>query len=187
MNFLVICGLAAGLAMDALAVSIVQGCVIKDFKHCHAFLIAGSFGLFQALMPVIGWAAGLTFSAYIQNYDHWVVFALLCFVGVKMIWEAFRIKDACEEEKNCLHLPTLLLLSLATSLDALAVGITFSMLSVTILRPVIIIGGITFIICLAGVYMGNKIGDLFKGKLGIIGGIILIGMGIKILAQHLSA
>jgi putative Mn2+ efflux pump MntP len=149
----------------------------------HAFLIAGFFGIFQALMPLIGWAAGLSFSSLIENFDHWVAFGLLASIGGKMVWESLRRKGKCEE-RNCLHLPTLLLLSLATSIDALAVGLSFAMLEIGIVRPILIIGGITFVICFAGLFLGNRVGHFFENKLELAGGLILIGIGVKILVEH---
>lgn len=184
MNLVVILGIAVGLSMDALAVSVANGCTIKNLKHRHAFIIAGSFGLFQAIMPLLGWALGISFSSYIRNFDHWVAFGLLAFIGGKMIWNSFRIGRSCDD-KNCLHPPTLFLLSLATSVDALAVGLSFAMLDTTIFLPIVIIGLVTFVLCFVGVHLGNKLGHFFEGKLELIGGIILIAVGVKILLDHL--
>jgi len=186
MNIIAIVGIAVGLSMDALAVSVVNGCTIKKIKHRHAFLIAGSFGLFQAIMPLIGWAVGLSFSSYIESFDHWIAFGLLSFIGGKMILSSFRLEKSCEE-KNCLHPPTLLLLSLATSIDALAVGLSFAMLDMTIFLPIVIIGLITFILCFVGVHLGKRLGHFFEGKLEFAGGVILIAVGAKILIEHLTA
>ncbi len=187
MHFIEIIGIGIGLSMDALAVSITNGFVIKDIQVKHALRIALFFGVFQAIMPVIGWATGLTLSRYIEAFDHWVAFVLLAFIGGKMILESRRKEEpGCEEEKkNCLHVPTLLLMSLATSIDALAVGLSFAFLNVSILFPVAIIGSITFCLCVGGVYVGKKIGHLFKDKLELVGGIVLIGIGLKILIEHL--
>ncbi len=183
MSIITILGIGIGLSMDALAVSVTNGCVIRNLRLRHAFLIAGFFGIFQALMPLIGWAAGLSFSSLIENFDHWVAFGLLASIGGKMVWESLRRKGKCEE-RNCLHLPTLLLLSLATSIDALAVGLSFAMLEIGIVRPILIIGGITFVICFAGLFLGNRVGHFFENKLELAGGLILIGIGVKILVEH---
>jgi putative Mn2+ efflux pump MntP len=175
-----------GLAMDAVSVSVVNGCIIEDLKVGQAIKIAFSFGLFQALMPIIGWAIGEAFLAYIQNVDHWIAFFLLAFIGAKMIWESCSRSRDCTA-KNCLHLPTLLLLSLATSLDALAVGLSFSVLRVDIFYAVAIIGGITFSLCLGGIFIAHKVQHASKVKLEIIGGLVLIAIGLKILIEHLIA
>jgi putative Mn2+ efflux pump MntP len=182
MNFITVFGIGIGLSMDALAVSVTNGCIIRKLKIHHALRIAFSFGFFQALMPVIGWGAGLSFKKYIQPIDHWIAFALLGFIGGKMIYESI----ACNEKiKDCLHYPTLFLLSVATSIDALAVGLSFSFLKVAIITPAIIIGLTTFIMCLIGIYVGNKIGHFFENKLALAGGVILISIGIKILIEHI--
>ena len=185
MDLPVLIGIAIGLSMDALAVSVANGIMIKKLRVEHAFRIAFSFGFFQAIMPLIGWAAGITFSAYIKEIDHWVAFGLLVIVGSRMIWESFTNSQKDEAARNCLHFPTLLILSLATSIDALAVGVSFAFLDMTIWFPILIIGLITFVICFIGVKIGNKLGPIFGNKLGIIGGLVLIGIGIRILIQHL--
>jgi putative Mn2+ efflux pump MntP len=184
-NILIIFGIAVGLAMDALAVSVVNGISIKKLKVHHALKIAFTFGLFQGIMPVVGWALGLTFADIIQAFDHWVAFGLLSLIGLKMIYESFHMDTSCEH-KNCLHFPTLLLLALATSIDALAVGLGFSIIGVRILRAVLIIGAVTALLCFIGIYIGNTIGHIFEKKIEFLGGVILIGIGIKILIEHLS-
>ncbi|MBN1694835.1 manganese efflux pump [candidate division WOR-3 bacterium] len=181
MNLITIFGIGIGLSMDALAVSVINGFVIKKLKIQNAFKIAFSFGFFQALMPVIGWSAGLSFRKYIQSFDHWIAFSLLCLVGGKMIYESIKCS---EEKKDCLQFPALLMLSIATSIDALAVGLSFSFLQVEIIFPALIIGVVTFIICLIGIYVGDKIGKFIGNKLGLIGGLILIIIGIKIVIEH---
>jgi len=169
--------------MDALAVSIANGFAIKELKLRYALRISFFFGFFQALMPIFGWFAGLTFRSYIQKWDHWIAFGLLLLIGVKMIWES-KSKDMKIDSINCLHFPTLLLLSLATSMDALAVGISFAVLEMAIIVPVVIIGGITWVICFMGTQMGHRVG-LFSGNIfGFIGGIILILIGVKIVIEH---
>ena len=186
MDFLTLIGIAVGLSMDALAVSVANGFMIKQLRIRHAFRIAFFFGLFQALMPLIGWAAGITFSQYIKTFDHWIAFGLLILVGGRMIWESISSSKKDEAVKNCLHFPTLLMLSIATSIDALAVGVSFAFLDITIWLPILVIGLITFVICFIGVNIGSKLGPVFGNKLGIIGGIVLIGIGMKILIEHLA-
>ena len=185
MDTLVLTGIAIGLSMDALAVSVANGIMIQKLQVRHAFRIAFSFGFFQAIMPLIGWAAGITFSAYIKEIDHWVAFGLLLLVGGRMIWESVTSTKQDEAVRNCLHFPTLLILSIATSIDALAVGVSFAFLDMTIWFPILLIGLITFVICFFGVILGNKLGPVFGNKLGIIGGLVLIGIGVNILVEHL--
>lgn len=184
MDIFFILGVAIGLSLDAFAVSVTNGCLIKKLQFTHALRIAFFFGLFQALMPLIGWAAGSHFSAYIQKIDHWIVFCLLAFIGTKMIVES-RSLDKGNEAKDCRDFPTLLLFSFATSFDALAVGLSFGILKIHILLPVTIIGIVTFILCMIGVYVGNRIGHLVENKLELAGGMVLIGIGLKILIEHL--
>jgi putative Mn2+ efflux pump MntP len=185
LDLLLLIGIAFGLSMDALAVSIANGFMIKELSLKHAFRIAFFFGFFQAIMPLVGWFAGLSIRHIIRDFDHWIAFGLLSFIGIKMIWESRSLKVE-EDCKNCLHFPTLLLLSLATSIDALAVGVSFAMLELRIAVPVVIIGAVTFVNCLVGTQLGNKFGHLFENKLEIIGGIILVLIGLKILIEHLA-
>jgi len=186
MDLLVLIGIAIGLSMDALAVSVANGIMIKKLHVRHAFRIALSFGFFQAIMPLIGWAAGITFSKYIKEIDHWIAFVLLLLVGGRMIWESISSARKEEAIRNCLHFPTLLILSIATSIDALAVGVSFAFLDISIWYPILLIGLITFVICFTGVLLGSKLGPLLGNKLGIIGGLVLIAIGFKILVEHLS-
>ncbi len=175
--------ISLGLAMDAFAVSITKGITIQCLKLRHAVKIAVFFGGFQALMPLLGWLAGIGLKQYVESFDHWIAFALLSFIGTKMIYEAIWIKEV---EKKCdpLNLVVLLGLAIATSIDALAVGISFAFLHISIISPALIIGVITFVLSLAGVFIGNRIGDRLGSKMEVLGGIILIGMGIKILLSH---
>lgn len=184
MQSLTITIIAVGLAMDAFAVSIVSGSAYKQLKIKHAFRIAVFFGGFQALMPLIGSLAGLSVKEYIANYDHWIAFALLSAVGAKMIYESFKITPD-GENFNPENTLVLLVLSIATSIDALAVGITLSFLQVSIAIAVVIIGLITFVLSYLGVLIGTKIGHFFENKIEAIGGLFLIALGAKILIQHL--
>ncbi len=176
--------IAFGLAMDAFAVSVASGFIIKKLKFRQAFKIAFSFGGFQAIMPVLGWLAGLSIKGYIEQFDHWIAFALLGFIGGKMIYESFKIEKK-EKSIDPLKFAVLLTLSIATSIDALAIGLTFAVLKVSIWTPIIIIGVITFILSLLGVYVGNRFGHFFEKKIEFIGGVVLIAIGIKILIEHL--
>ena len=176
--------LGIGLAMDAFAVSICKGLSMKKMNWKNAIIIALYFGIFQALMPVIGYFLGTTFESLVTKFDHWIAFVLLLAIGGSMIKEAFS-KD--EESKNDkVDFKTMSVLALATSIDALAVGITFAFFEVNVLLAVTIIGLITFIISIIGVKIGNRFGDKYQSKAEFMGGIILILLGIKILLEHLN-
>lgn len=181
MNLINIIGIAIGLAMDAFAVSVIDGSLLKQFNIKLAIKIAFFFGAFQAIMPIIGWASGITFYEFLSSYSNWLAFGILLFIGLKMIYESIYQKDEQCNNKSCQHLPTLLMLSLATSLDALAVGFSFSLINVEIIYPALIIGIITFIISLVGCFLGYRFGHLFEKQAEILGGSILIIIGIKIL------
>jgi manganese efflux pump family protein len=175
--------IAVSLAMDAFAVSIAHGMTIRNRRGATGLAMAGSFGAFQTFMPVLGWLAGLSFIELIANFDHWLAFGLLAFIGGKMIYSA---RTAAKEEKETkLTVPVLLMLSVATSIDALAVGLSFSLLRESITIPVIAIGVVAFLLSFAGFSFGNKLGKFFKRKVQVIGGIILIAIGVKILLEHL--
>jgi len=183
-ELLVIIFMAFGLSMDAFAVSVVTGAAYKQLHIRHVFRMAAFFGIFQALMPIVGYLAGLTVRQYISDYDHWIAFAILTAVGVKMIYESFKIKS----ERKAMHpanLPMLLALSIATSIDALAVGITLSLITHSIAVAVIVIGLVTFMLSYCGIYIGKKFGHFFESGIEAIGGLVLIGLGLKILIQHL--
>ena len=185
MDILTIIVIAIGLAMDAFAVSIATGATYKKSKSYHAFRIAFAFGGFQAIMPILGWLAGLTLREVIRDYDHWVAFILLAFIGGKMIYESFKIKDA-QKKTDALSTAVLLVLALATSIDALAVGITFSfLLAGSLAIAVIIIGLITFAFSYAGFYLGKRFGHFFETGIEALGGLILLAIGTKILLEHL--
>jgi putative Mn2+ efflux pump MntP len=175
--------IAIGLAMDAFAVSMAHGMIIQNRRVATGLIMASSFGAFQAFMPVLGWLAGLSFIDLISGFDHWVAFGLLAFIGGRMIYSARA--NPKEEKEAKLTASVLLILSVATSIDALAVGLSFSLLRVSIITPVILIGVVTFLLSLTGFSFGNKIGKFFKRKVQAIGGIVLIAIGIKILLEHL--
>ena len=185
MNLLTIVVIALGLAMDAFAVSVTIGAVYKKPGIGHAFRTALTFGGFQAAMPVIGWLTGMTVRKFIQDYDHWVAFCLLAAIGCKMIYESFKIKRV-QQRSNSLRISMLLALAVATSIDAFAVGITLSfLLTGSIAITVIIIGAVTFVLSYAGVYIGKKFGYFFANRIEALGGLVLLGIGTKILLEHL--
>ena len=186
MELIMIIAIAVGLAMDAFAVSVVSGSVYRQLHIKHALRMAVFFGGFQALMPLIGSLAGLSAKDYIADYDHWVAFGILSAVGGKMIYEAFKIKSV-EENFDPSNLIVLLALSVATSIDALAVGLTLSLITSSIAIAVTMIGLITFALSYLGVFIGKKFGHFFENKIEILGGLILIGLGVKILIGHLLA
>lgn len=185
MNTITIIIIAFGLAMDAFAVSISRGLTIKHLQIRNAFKIALFFGAFQGIMPVVGWLAGMSCRNFISGVDHWIAFSLLTFIGIKMIYESFLMPTG-EKGDSPLNIYPLLILSVATSIDALAVGLSLSFIKVAIITPAIIIGIITFLLSFSGVYIGNRLGHFFERKLEVVGGLILIGIGIRILVQHLT-
>lgn len=184
MDIISILFIAFGLAMDAFAVSISSGVIISSFRWAYALKIALFFGIFQVMMPVIGWYAGLSFRKFISGFDHWIAFGLLAMVGCRMIYESYK-KIETDKLIDPLNIFVLLMLSLATSIDALAVGISLTFLEISIFFPAIIIGIITFLLSGVGVYIGNKLGDYLEKKFEVIGGIILISIGFRILITHL--
>ena len=184
MGTMVIVFIAFGLAMDAFAVSVASGFTIKRLRVGHALRIALFFGVFQAIMPAIGWLAGMRLRNLISELDHWVAFVLLALIGSKMIYESFKL-GSDKRQINPLQLDVLLMLSLATSIDALAVGVTFAFLKIAIVSPVLIIGLITFATSFIGVFIGERFGHIFESKLELIAGLILIAIGTKILLEHL--
>lgn len=179
--------LAFGLAMDAFAVSICTSITLTEIKFRYALKIAFFFGMFQAIMTLIGWLTGISFRRLIGQIDHWIAFGLLSVIGGKMIVESFKIKkNQCEiRESGPLNLYLLLGLSIATSIDALAAGVSFGVLRLNILLVITIIGSITFVLSFLGTRIGKRLGCHFSSRVEMVGGIILIGIGIKILAEHL--
>ena len=176
--------LAVGLSMDAFAVSICKGLSLGKIKPKHMCIAGAWFGGFQALMPAIGYILGAQFQEAIASIDHWIAFVLLALIGGNMIHEAL---DNDEEEADAsLDVKPMFLLAVATSIDALAIGITFAFLKVNIIPAVCFIGIVTFIISFAGVKIGNVFGARYKNKAEIVGGIILILLGLKILLEHLG-
>ena len=177
-----------GLSMDAFAVAICKGLGMKKVNMRHCLTIALFFGGFQALMPWIGWLIGRQFQQYITFVDHWIAFGLLLLLGIKMVIDAIkeRNEEVCAIEEEKVNLAELFMMAVATSIDALAVGVTFAFLQVKILPSVTTIGCITFCISVGGVFIGNIFGSKFKNKAAILGGVILIFIGVKILVEHLG-
>lgn len=177
-NFL----LGFGLAMDAFAVSISGGSTVKPFRFSDALKMAIFFGSFQALMPLLGWLAGNKVSGFVSAWAPWIAFGLLALIGGKMIYDAFY---GDEEGVTSLNYSVLFLLAVATSIDALAVGVSFALLNTPVLIPVVIIGCVTFFMSFCGAVLGYRIGHFFEHEVEVLGGLILIGLGGKILAEHL--
>ena len=189
MGFLELLLIGVGLSMDAFAVAVCQGLCMPKLNLRYAAVIALFFGGFQALMPFIGWALGTQFESYITSIDHWIAFVLLAFIGGKMIAEAVRPEDENVEIDKMdppLDVKEMFVLAVATSIDALAVGITFAFLNYPIGEAVTIIGLTTFCISIGGVYVGNFFGNRYKKKAELAGGIILVLIGVKILLEHLG-
>ena len=202
MNIITIVLTAFALAMDAFAVSVSKGMTLKNLTKGLAIKIALFFGVFQAVMPLIGWILGISFQGYIKAIDHWIALVLLSILGGKMIYEFYENRKEAKEEKdeaasevsttlesesknkNELSNKELTTLAIATSIDALAIGINFAFLNVNIVSSSFIIGIITFSVCLIGVITGKKIGGLFKDYAELVGGIILILIGINIFNEH---
>ena len=183
MNMTTILFIAVGLAMDADAVSVTRGINIRQERFKEALKIGVFFGSFQAFMPFIGWLAGLGLRDFISGVDHWIAFGLLTLIGGKMIYESLKA-EATQREGSPLSLFLLLGLSIATSIDALAVGVSFAFLKISIGASVSIIGIVTFILSFIGVIAGNRVGRFLKGRIEVAGGFILIGIGVKILIEH---
>jgi putative Mn2+ efflux pump MntP len=175
--------IALGLAMDSFSVSIANGFNNKVLNSTDALKMGIFFGLFQAIMPVFGWLAGVNVIDFIREFDHWVAFVLLSFIGLRMIYESLR--EGSKKLVSSFNTGILLMLSIATSIDALAVGLSLSFLKVSIVGPAIITGIITFSLSFLGVYLGKRFGRFFKNKIEVLGGFILIIIGLKILFEHL--
>lgn len=184
-EIITVLGIAVGLAMDAFAVSVASGYTVKNMCSRCALRMAFCFGAFQAFMPLLGYLAGNTLAGYLVEYDHWVAFVLLVLIGGKMIYESFKIEEVEKKVQDPSCPVTLVVLSIATSIDALAVGVTLSLITEHIYITVIVIGLITFFLSYIGYVIGKKMGHFFENKIEIIGGLILIAIGIKILISHL--
>ncbi len=192
MSFLVLLLTAVGLAADAFAVSVSKGLQMRHFRWAPSIVIALTFGAFQGVMPVIGWALGSAFSDAIVTVDHWIAFGLLLAIGVKMLWEA---RESGSRADAAAHIGAgsvvvrkreLLTLGVATSIDALAVGVSFAFLDVSITQAAIVIGVITGVLSLVGVRLGHHAGRHLGAWAELLGGLVLIGIGVKILVEHLT-
>ncbi|MCI0572605.1 MAG: manganese efflux pump MntP family protein [Myxococcaceae bacterium] len=186
--------LAVGLAMDATAVAAASAFAAPRVRVRDALLLATAFGGAQALMPALGWWVGARFAAYVQAWDHWLIFVLLAGIGGKMIHEALSHRKQSAEEharelakrRDAFHPATLAVMALATSIDALAAGVTLPLLGFPVGAAVACIGLVTFALCLGGVAAGRRFGEHLGEKLDVLGGVVLIGLGVKTLVQHLS-
>lgn len=184
MDFFIIFIVAISLSFDTFAISISSGIAYQKIKFWEACKIALTLAFFQTLMPFAGWGFGVQIRAYIENIDHWIAFGLLLFLGIKMIREAFKNDE--KKEFNPLHPFTLITIAIATSIDALAVGFTFSLINIPIVIAGLVIGFITYIASMTGILIGKSLKIKNPGLIDIIGGLILISLGTKILIEHLS-
>lgn len=188
MGFVELFLIAIGLSMDAFAVSICKGLCMKRLNMRQAVIIGLFFGVFQAVMPLLGWFLGKQFESFITPIDHWIAFFLLAFIGAKMLFDAFHDDG---EELSCpvdqtINYRELVMLAIATSIDALAVGITFAFLQVSIIPAVTLIGVTTFVLSVLGVVIGHTVGSRYEKVASIVGGVVLILIGLKILLEHLG-
>ena len=177
--------IAISLSFDSLAASIASGTIINNAKIKHAFKIAIFFGVFQGIMPVIGWFIGKSFEKYIEAFDHWIAFVLLTGISGKIIYDSLKTDEAKNKTFNPLNNLVLISMAIATSIDALIIGIGFGILEKNILITAVIIGVITFLFSFLGVRFSNWLRNRLNSKIEIIGGIILFGIGLKILVEHL--
>jgi len=193
MNFIALIFTGFALSMDAFAVSITKGMTIKNLKKSTALKMALAFGVFQGGMPLLGWALGISFESYIKSIDHWIAFILLGFIGFNMIKGFFddrkegkesELEFSATADEHDLSNKEIIMLAVATSIDALAVGISFAFLNVSIIPAASIICIITFLVCVVGVFVGNKVGDIFNGYAELVGGVILILIGFNIFNEH---
>lgn len=178
-------GIAVGLAMDAFAVAIATGLALGEVSARQTFRLSWHFGFFQFLMPVIGWMAGLTVERWIAAYDHWLAFGLLGFIGGKMIHEAVTGMDGEKAAGDPTRGVSLVVLSVATSVDALAVGLSLGVLHVRIWQPAVVIGIVACALTAAGMHLGRRLGERFGKRMEVAGGAVLIAIGLKILVSHL--
>jgi putative Mn2+ efflux pump MntP len=183
---LALIGIAVGLAMDAFAVSIGAGLTLRTVDARQTFRLAWHFGLFQALMPVLGWLAGRSVARWIAPVDHWIAFGLLAVIGAKMIYEALKHGHGDAQRTDPTKGWSLVLLSVATSIDALAVGLSLALLEVDIWYPAVVIGLVAGAFTAVGMQLGTRFGALLGRRMEVVGGVILIAIGVQILVEHLS-
>ena len=182
MDLLPLLGIALGLAMDAFSVAVATGLVLGSASPRQTFRLSFHFGLFQFLMPIVGWVAGSAFASYISAYDHWLAFGLLGYVGGKMIWESFSGGERLKGDPT--KWPTLVILSVATSIDALAVGLSLALLGVPVLYPATVIGIVAAALTFVGLRIGKRVGQGVGIWMERFGGLVLIGIGVKIVLEH---
>jgi putative Mn2+ efflux pump MntP len=187
LSFLSIIGIAVGLGMDVFAVSIASSCMIRKIEPRQYFRMSFHFGFFQFMMPVIGWLAGSGFSKWFAAFDHWIAFGLLAIIGLKMIYDSRRSRDVGAPPGDPTRGLMLVLLSVATSIDALAAGLSFAFLEMDIWYPSIVIGVTAALMSFLGLRMGRLLGVRFGRRMEVVGGIVLIGIGISIPVEHLVA
>jgi len=184
-DFLSILFIAIGLSADCFAVAVSAGIAGNFPSFVRILKVALFFGGFQALMPLLGWLAGRTVIEYIAGFDHWLAFGLLAFIGGKMIWESFHDDEEERNNRDITRGMTLIVLAFATSIDALAVGLTFAFLDINIALSILIIGIVSFAVTIAAFYVGRKAGNPIGRRAEIIGGLVLIGIGIKTVLEHI--
>ena len=184
MDFLSVLGIAFGLAVDAFAVAVASSVALRKVSPRQIFRLSFHFGLFQAMMPIIGWSVGIWFERWVAPFDHWVAFGLLAFIGGKAIWTAVSGGDEDDLRGDPTRGLSLVMLSLATSMDALAVGISFAMLKVRILYPSAIIGVVACAMTILGMQIGSRLGMKFGRRMEVVGGLVLISIGVKIVLEH---
>jgi putative Mn2+ efflux pump MntP len=184
MSFWALLLIAVGVSADAFAVALGKGLHMRSFNLRHALVIALTFGAFQAVMPLVGWLLGTRFADSVESVDHWVAFGLLALIGAKMLWEAVRPGEDREVDTDSLDLRELGVLAVATSVDALAVGISLAFLDVSIGGAATLIGVVTAVVAFAGVVLGRRVGARFGRPAEVFGGLVLIGIGTKILLEH---
>ncbi|MBN2510873.1 MAG: manganese efflux pump [Spirochaetales bacterium] len=186
MTSLAVIGIAFSLSMDAFAASVSTGCSMTRIKKRTVLATAFAFGAFQGIMPIAGYYAGLTVRSFLLAWEHWVAFGLLFAIGAKMVYEGIREgkKAGCEDSEELLSVRRLLWLSIATSIDALIIGVGFAVLDISVFMPAAVIAGVTFVMSGIGVITGKVLKHVFSEYVDILGGIILIGLSIKILVEH---
>jgi manganese efflux pump family protein len=186
MDFITLMGTAIALAMDAFAVAVASGVSLKAVSPRQTFRLAWHFGLFQALMPILGWSGGLTVRSLIEHYDHWVAFVLLALVGGHMIWEALEKEKELQPKNDPTKGLRLVMLSVATSIDALAIGLSLSLLKISIWLPALVIGLVATVATAAGLHLGKKAGSSshLSSYAEVTGGLVLIAIGLKVLYEH---
>ncbi|PLX98152.1 MAG: hypothetical protein C0622_11890 [Desulfuromonas sp.] len=184
MDFLSLAGIAVALAMDAFAVALAAGLILPRLTFRHLFRFGFHFGLFQALMPILGWLAGISLRSHIEAYDHWLAFVLLSLVGGKMLKEALTRDEDTPREGDPTRGLSLIMLSIATSIDALAIGLSLSLLGITIWTPALVIGLTACALTVCGMLLGSRLSAAWGQRVEIVGGLLLIAIGAKILIEH---